>query len=495
MKKLILILIIVAIFLTTQGCISTSREVKVDSDMSQLQVYINGKIAGITPFIVQLTPGNYEFSEKRPFLGLTQNVEITGDTDSVFINSDEQYTSVISNKNEFTLNMNMQTEYDKDGFAIYLDGKFTGKVTPSYIENVQKGKHLIKLVSINGTYQKNFDVNGDTTFLSLRAFDKLPEELPVLVNDFKDKNKNSYELNFDYLPVEACCSYAQVAYSGIFVGDEIAISGETTYSDFYFLYPSGKKVRFTAEGTGDYKSFAKVVKFDEAGNYKILDDKGNLFDQFDVLYNVIPLPPAESVWEVFGTEGYNGSNNYDVVQKTNNALAIPSGEEIKLKLFVTDGHGNPVINNPIGEYGARTDSRGIVTLNVQGKSINGHGEVYVNGEARHAIIYADLLGWVYDRMVFNRTGQLLDTTFGVLYNKSGKIIKSMLEGLQTDVKYENGDVYIPSNIVSIVSNASSESKEFNGINYIAVNTIVDPEVAVIITDDVIELDRMCQMVY
>lgn len=484
-----------AIFLMIPGCITTSREIKIDSEMPKLQVYIDDRLAGTTPFTVKLTPGTYEFSEKRPFLGFAQKVDITGDTNSIFLNSNEQYISVGSNKNEFTLNLNMQTEYDKDGFSVYLDGKFTGKVTPSSIENIQKGKHLIKLVSIEGTYQKSFDVNGDTTFFSLRAFNESTEELPVLIRDFKSENMNSYTLNFDSLPViDVCCSPAQVAYSGIFVGDEITISGGTTYSDFYFLYPSGKEVKFTAEETGDYKRFSKVVKFDEAGNYKILDNDGNSFDQFDVLYKVILLSPAKSVWELFGTEGYNGLNDYDVTQKTNNAVAIPSGEEIGLKLFVTDSQGNPIINKPIGKYGAKTDERGVVTLKVRGKSNNGYGEVYVNGEAQHVIIYADLLGWIYDRAVFDKTGKLLDTTFGILYDESGKIIKSMLEGLQTDIKYENGDVYMPFNVVSMVNPISAKSKEFDGKTYIAVNTIVDPRVAVIITDDTIELDRMCMTV-
>ncbi len=119
----------------------------------------------------------------------------------------------------------------------------------------------------------------------------------------------------------------------------------------------------------------------------------------------------------------------------------------------------------------KTDSHGIVTLKVKGKC--GFDGITVNGDDVGVRLYGSLLGWVYHTTTLNKK--------------------------DVDIKYINGDVYIPKTQVLgyFFKEDIKDTEIINGKEYADLNTLRGGSIlgsSVIITDDKIEFLKKCDMV-
>ena len=471
MKKLINVLIIALLFLGTTGCKNINEaSFKILSSPSEADVYINGGLKGKTPLTITLPYGNYEIEIKK------ENYEV--EKRELTVNRKTKDINIaLSEKKRCDVVLNIQeSPLLKSPYSVYLDGHFTGEVTECTLKNIPKGTHTIKLVSLEDIREKTINLTGDIT-LSRQDFDRAISYgnyswLSSLmdIEDYSEQYTKEMKwivFNDDKPLVDVCCSPAATAYSNIFVNETVNVSGyiekEATIDNFNIVFPSGKKVHFDTTEKNGYRVFSKKVTFDEVGKYTI--GKGS---PFEVLYKATPLPPAKTTYELFGERG--------------DTVAIPENTEETIRLFITDANGNPVINKSIGMYGAKTDSHGIVTLKVKGEC--GFGGITVNGENVGVRLYGGLIGWVYH------------TT--TLYKKD------------VDIKYINGDVYIPKALVlGYFSNEFiKDTQILDGKEYADLETLKGGGpigggsiesgpilvCSVIITDDAIEFLKMCDMV-
>jgi hypothetical protein len=149
-------------------------------------------------------------------------------------------------------------------------------------ENLVSPNHKITLVGLGDNEEYLANVKGNT-FLNLRAFYTKTNET-VSIKDFRttDLNAFPYSVIFDGKPIiDVCCSPAAIAYSGVFVGEKLTVSGITTHKEFYIQYSSGKCIKINTKLYKDnWRSFSKEVFFNEMGQYKILDEDKKEFDGF-----------------------------------------------------------------------------------------------------------------------------------------------------------------------------------------------------------------------
>ena len=487
MKKLIILFVIFSL-IPLYGCtksannniISSSKAIKINvmsHDPNEVvKLFIDGKEIGTLPLTHSITYGKHKFSFRAKFIASTKEINIDKDTESILFNTYTTTIAVTSSGNgPFNINIEGTDSYYNIGYTVYLDGKFTGKTLPVTL-NVSKGNHRITLVGLGDNEEYSVNVKGDT-FLNLRAFYIKTNET-VAIKDFRttDINPSPYSVIFDGKPViDVCCSPAAIAYSGVFVGDKITVSGITTHKEFYIQYPSGKCIKInTKPYKGNWKRFSKEVLFNEMGQYKMLDENKKGFDGFDVLYKVILLPPTKAVSDLFGTQ---------CSPRMSDAVAIKAGADNIVKLLITDANGTPAINKPIGAYNAKTDGRGIVTLDAKGvEDAYSIGEFTVGENRGSGIFYGDLLAGVYNYLTLNKEGYVVSTS--MYYLKSQKNAKF-------DIKYEGDDVYLPSEAINGFNLKNCKTKTFNGKLYVAVNTIVPtPDTTVIITDKTIEFYKL-----
>ena len=227
-------------------------------------------------------------------------------------------------------------------------------------------------------------------------------------------------IHFDSVPHFACCSAAAIAYSNIFYGETLTISGLTVLDSFDCVFPSGKKVHFdTEKASSSERKFSKVVAFDELGIYKIISN-GEVEYSFEVCYKAKILPGTPELEEIFP--------DYNV----KNAIAVPNGKEVTVKLLITDAKGNPIKNKPLSVYDLKTEENGIVTFKVR-IAIEGCEycyKVFVNGKPAEVRIYADILAWGYDYATFSKEGHLSDSTFHNITR-------------DTKVSFDGSDTYMP----------------------------------------------------
>lgn len=470
MKKIITILTIFFLFLTITGCKNTHKEANahkeatfyISSYPEGAEVYINGKFEGLTTLMITLPYGKYELeAKKKNYETKKMTLAVNEKTKGINIALSEKKA-----RNSYNVTLNVQnSEFLESPYTVYLDGTFTGKVTKCSLKNIPRGTHTIKLISLEDILEKKINLTDDIT-LSRNDFHnvfthKYYSRLSYMMDVEDYSGRYIHEMkwivfNDDKPLVDVCCSAAGTAYSGIFVNETLNIRGyiekEAPIDSFNIIFPSGKKVHFNTVEKNGYRVFSKKVTFDELGKYTI--DGGS---PFYVFYKATPLPPTKTLEELFGTGG--------------NTVAIPENTEETVRLFITDANGKPVINEPIGKYGAKTDSHSIVTLKVKGEC--GFSGLTVNGKNVGVRLYGGLLGWVYHINTLSKK--------------------------DTDIKYINGDVYIPKNQVRGYFSDTSirDTKTINGKEYADLDTLREERglrCSVMITDDKIEFLKMCDMV-
>jgi len=489
MKKIIIILLILSLIPLT-GCFLNSKSIKIESTSEYVnqaaKVSIDSIEVGTAPITYRISYGKHKFTFKAQFESNEKEINIDRYTESISYDTYTTTIAVTSKSNgPFNVSIDGEDPYYGIGYTVYLDDKFTGKTLPAVLPEISKGTHKIKLVSLAYNEERAFDIKGDL-FVNLRAFtsDHI-EDLPVSIRDFRhDESFSAYKVVFDKLPtIDICCSPAAIAYSGVFVGDKIIVTGKTILKEFYFQYPSGKLVLFeTKPFKKEWREFSKEVLFDEAGVYKMLDEGKKQFDQFEVLYKAVPLPPTKTVSEIFGVKsGFFGVQQSDV--RISDAVAIKAGKENIVKLLIVDADRNPIRNKPIGVYNARTDDKGIVVLKVSGREdADPIGSFIVNGKEGGAIFYGDLLAGVYDYAIFDRDGHILSTSMQFLKFQGD---------VKFDIRYEGDNIYMPYGVIGSFNLKGGETKVFDNQVYVAVNTIVPAsDTAIIITDETIEFYKL-----
>jgi hypothetical protein len=451
---LVIVFIAISIF---AGCTGNSARITINSIPEGATIYIDGTSEGKAPLTLTLAYGEHTLkAEKAGYKDKEMKIDIKKPGQTITITLSEI-------KNAFNIDLNFKS-YPYP-FIVYLDGEFTKQTTPCTLKGIPKGMHTVKLVSIQGTEEKTFNLKRDEKF-TLRDFRMAepPGSYKVNVEDYSGKyfpQQKWIVFNDDKPLIDVCCSGAATAYSNIFVNETVNISGyikkEAPFASFDIIFPSGKKVHIVSKEQNGKKIFSKLITFDELGQYKI---SANHYEtHFNVLYIATPLKPAKTVEELFGF-----TNN-----QISSAVIIPENSEQTIKLFITDANGKPIIDKPIGKYNAKTDDRGIVTLHVKGKC--GFSGVTVNGEQAGIRLYGYLLCWVYRSTTIN--------------------IKD------TDAKYINGDIYIPRTQVLgyFFDYDIKDTKEINGKVYANLDTLKSGTgSSVIITNDKITFIKMRDMV-
>jgi hypothetical protein len=432
MKRILLVLILIVLILS--GCSSSGKILLLNSTPAGASVYINDNYEGVTPFEKKVDNGEYKvIIKKEGFKDFEQNVSVGNNSKN--INIDAKLEAIQT----FSLSFDFESHY-----AIFIDGEFMRKITPSTIQNVESGLHKIRLVSTKVSIEKNIDVNK-TLVLSEESFSDATYRwfTSSYGEVFANTDIKKSEIDSPILSMIPRLPGTETVrtYSDIFVNDDIDIFGFTTEDNLYLTFPSGKKVEVNvSQGKGsEYVNiFSKKILFNEVGTYKFFTSSNDYpIASFDVLYRSVLISPDISVKRLF---------NYTGDDITDNSIAIPSGGEVTLRFYVTDGKGNPVTNRSVGMYNLKTDSNGIVTVNVKARgSIPEY--LTVNGYNSKGVIYGPLFGTLYDYVKFD---------------KNGKILSSTLSGIgNTQIIFENSSVYVPFETLDSITSKSGMS--LNGL--------------------------------
>lgn len=477
MKKVFVILILIS--LLASGCARKKSTLILTSSPQGADVYINDELIGKTPLSKDMAEGEYKIIFKmQGFNDFERDISVGRNSGDVSVNAElEQIES-------YVVNFDFESH-----FAIFIDDKFMGKVTPESINDVSPGIHKIKLVSTRVSIEKDFNINSmltlkeqDFTDADYKWSKSSWGEIFSNVDIRKNEIDSSILSLIPRLPgTETSVEY----YSGISFNDMLDVIGFTTENDLFLVFPSGKKVSMDVTQGKDpeyINIFSKKVLFNEIGTYKFFKGGDDIYPiaTFDVYYNVTLISPDTTVRRLFN---YTGNTIIDT------AVAVPVGGKIALKLFVSDGKGNPLKNKSIGMYNIKTDSRGIATFDIQGKSSLSETLV-VNGVKSNGRIYGSLYGRVYDVAKFDKSGKLLNSTVNGM--KNIKII------------YEGGSVYIPVEMLDIfVENGGMDfnkelikTKEFQNGKYIDITSYDISLISVFssrVTDEGVELYWLREM--
>lgn len=418
MKKVIVFLLLAVLLLNFTGCrqVLKSKTITITSIPEGAVVYIGSMDKGITPLTYTFPYGNYTIT-------LTET-GYKSEERQLTVDDNTQTTLAI---NLTKLGFSIKIDVDKS-LLVVLDGTYTGKTTPTTLENVTEGKHEIQLISSSlgdktgYSLIKSIDLSDDTTFTE-NDFAREPEQ-------FLATNLGISGTIFDNLPIIRCCSAAATTYSGIYYGDALIISGFTHLKDLILIFPSGKKIQFdTIPGLCKdcANRFSKKIKFDELGVYNIKSsDEPYSEATFSVYYKAVPLPPTVMLNSIFTQKGAAD----DMFSR---AVAVPENVETQVKLLIKDGNGNIVRNKPIGKYDLKTDANGIVTFDVSVKGCIPRGccpEISVNGKPADVMLYADILARGYISASFTKEGHLINSSIPDINN-------------DTDVKVEGNNIYMP----------------------------------------------------
>ncbi len=210
-------------------------------------------------------------------------------------------------------------------------------------------------------------------------------------------------VKFDNLPRIGCCSTAQYAYSGIFVGDTVNVSGRKTgVNPFVSIrFPSGKVVRILVRNG----YFAKKITFDEEGDYVV-----NGKFHFKVCYRAIPVSPTLLVKDIIGTELPRNDEYTLTSVNWNDACLAENGKYATARLLIVDKNGNPLPNLKTKKF--VTDEYGIAEVPFSSKDVN---------------IYGNIKAAKYDKIVFDNKGNL---------------VYSWRKGVEIGAFFKNGTLYI-----------------------------------------------------
>jgi len=192
------------------------------------------------------------------------------------------------------------------------------------------------------------------------------------------------EVFFDNLP-----NLNDGAYSGIYVGDVVKISGKNSGgADLKIVFPSGVNVDLPITNK-TINSFDKTIVFDEEGIYQILP----INKTFEVCYRVKVIPPVKLLKNIVGERPSN--DDYDkTFINYNNAVAIEKVDMVPSVSFVVlDKNGNPIPNLVAKKF--KTNEFGIATIPIDQNS---------------SAIYGDLRCVQYKRFAFDRTGHFIHTS-------------------------------------------------------------------------------------
>lgn len=249
-------------------------------------------------------------------------------------------------------------------------------------------------------------------------------------------------VKFDNLPRIGCCSAAQYAYSGIFVGDTVNVSGRKVGANPFISikFPSGKTVRILAKNG----YFAKKITFDEEGEYVV---SGGF--RFKVCYRAIPLPPTLLVKDIIGTELPRNDEYAMTSVNWNDACLAEDGKDATARLLITDKNGNPLPNLKTKKF--VTDKYGITEVPFSSKDVN---------------IYGDVKAAKYDKIVFDNKGNLVYSSKktakigaffkdGTLYIDTKQLLQYAFPDfpvLFSDIKFGKDyiglyDLYLPAEII------------------------------------------------
>ncbi|MGC8721757.1 MAG: hypothetical protein ACP5SB_04175 [Caldisericaceae bacterium] len=189
------------------------------------------------------------------------------------------------------------------------------------------------------------------------------------------------------------------AYSGIYVGDSVDISGRTKDGmDVKITFPSGKVVVLPIVDSSS-GFFKKTVTFIEEGTYKIEP----IGKDFEVCYRIIPLKATflkDIVGEKVGNDDY-GKNFVD----WNDAVAIEesnpshSSPLFLLSFLAVDKNGTPIANLKGKKF--TTDLYGIGAIPIDPNS---------------PTIYGDIKVVYYDKFTFDKDGHFSYSSNGIKLN-------------------------------------------------------------------------------
>ena len=347
----------------------------------------------------------------------------------------------------------VKIDSNPQGANVYID-KNVPVVTPAEVK-LTIGTHYIifRKTGYNDLEQKDVEINEDTTVINVTLTKALTEEESELF-------ATTGPIHFDSVPHFACCSAAAVAYSNIFYGDTVTVSGVTLLDSFDFIFPSGKTAHFDTEEEGDIRKFSKVVTFNEIGKYQITSN-GELKYSFEVCYKPKILSPTPTLASILPDYGIK------------NAIAVPVGKEVDVGLLITDAKRNPIKDTPLGVYDLKTDGNGVVKFKakVERTDCEDYYNIYVNGKLANVRVYADILIWGYDFARFSKNGHHIESSF-IGINKDANVIT------------KDGNVYMP------YGSFGFEISDMYEVNGSRVNMIISPKnSSIIYTNNFVSKDN------
>jgi len=183
-------------------------------------------------------------------------------------------------------------------------------------------------------------------------------------------------------------------YSGLFVGDTVKVSGVVvSETPLEIIFPSGKTVKIPV--SNNY--FEKEITFDEEGKYKVrFTPSGGvpiIEYNFSVCFKAIPILPTKLVKDILnGVSEANDETGLKFVN-WNDACVREEGKGGTAFLLIVDNNGNPLTDLK-GKY-FTTDKYGIATILFSSSDVN---------------IYGNIKAAKYDKLVFDRKGNLVYST-------------------------------------------------------------------------------------
>ncbi len=253
--------------------------------------------------------------------------------------------------------------------------------------------------------------------------------------------KENTEISFDNLPC-----ILENAYSGIYVGDSVKISGKSiNVKQVEIIFPSGKTITLPiVDTTKNY--FEKTITFDEEGIYKI-DPTGK---NFEVCYRAIPLDVA-FLKDIVGERVTNDDYDKNFIN-WNNAVALVENNLMRgalpiFSLVILDENGNPIPNLKAKKF--TTDGYSIATI---------------AGNPDNSIIYGDVRAVPYEKFILDKDGHFT-------YGSNGKKLN--------DGFMDGGRLFIDAkNFVSNIFSKDSSKDATIADNYIMFrNSTVYPAIA------------------
>lgn len=271
--------------------------------------------------------------------------------------------------------------------------------------------------------------------------------------------KENTEISFDNLPC-----ILENAYSGIYVGDSVKISGKSINGKVVkIIFPSSKTITLPiVDTTKNY--FGKTITFDEEGIYKI-DPTGK---NFEVCYHAKVLLPAVFLKDIVGERVTNDDYDKNFVN-WNNAIASSLGVGALLReplpifsLLITDSNGNPLLNLKAKKF--TTNESGIATI---------------AGNPDNSIIYGDIRIVRYEKFVFDKDGHFVYGLSGQKLNDgffdNGRLFIDAKNFVSAALLVDaTNDITITNNYIVFRNGVAypAIAKDKNGIKYVNAESVL-----------------------